>query len=266
MCSSFTPDCGYDNSTINLIGHVFCPNTKCSGKVCLDKKNFKFKSVSRNDYQCQQCASLSQVRKFIFWKSNNFFFLIGWPSCLHSWRESKINSRSYWNCLLSRQVLFQQRERRLSWRLCNNPENQLWLSKVRSLVVSSQSSFYDTRARKDDTTRQNTLFLKYKKQILFADTQSFPIFPLQRTNYRKKELWVDNKVQETIGDVYLPTYRKKSVFTLKPKKKTSRKERKACCSVLNSPFNDQNRQLCCLLVTVHIFLQKKTNWDYKKKS
>ena len=37
MCSAFTPDCGYDKSTIILIGHVYCPNTKCSGKLCLHK-------------------------------------------------------------------------------------------------------------------------------------------------------------------------------------------------------------------------------------
>ena len=33
MCSAFTPDCGYDNSTNFLIGDVYCPNTNCFGKV-----------------------------------------------------------------------------------------------------------------------------------------------------------------------------------------------------------------------------------------
>ena len=41
MCSAFTPDCGYDNSTIILIGDVYCPNTKCSGRLCLYKKTFQ---------------------------------------------------------------------------------------------------------------------------------------------------------------------------------------------------------------------------------
>ena len=44
LCSAFTPDCGYDNSIIILIRDVYCPNTRCSGKLCLNKKNF---SVSR---------------------------------------------------------------------------------------------------------------------------------------------------------------------------------------------------------------------------
>ena len=29
--------------------------------------------------------------------------------------------------------------------------------------------------------------------------------PFQSTKYREKELYVDNKVRETIGDVYCPT-------------------------------------------------------------
>ena len=60
MCSAFTLDCGYDNSTNILNGDVYCPNTKCSGKHCLHKKAFQ--SPSRSDYQCPQCQSVSQVR------------------------------------------------------------------------------------------------------------------------------------------------------------------------------------------------------------
>ena len=37
--------------------------------------------------------------------------------------------------------------------------------------------------------------------------------PFQSSIYRKKELCVENKVRETIGDVYCPTCRKENVFT-----------------------------------------------------
>ena len=40
MCSAFNSDCGYDSSLIILSGDVFCPNTRCSGKLCLHKKLF----------------------------------------------------------------------------------------------------------------------------------------------------------------------------------------------------------------------------------
>ena len=73
MCSAFIPDCGYDNSTIVLFGDVSCPNTKCSGRICLHKKTFQ--SLGRSDYQCPQCASVCQVRNIPFEDQRNSFFL-----------------------------------------------------------------------------------------------------------------------------------------------------------------------------------------------
>ena len=73
MCSAFTPDCWYDNSTITLIGDVYCPNTKCLGELCLHKKTFE--SLGRSNYQCPQCGSVCQVRNIPFEEQTNSFFL-----------------------------------------------------------------------------------------------------------------------------------------------------------------------------------------------
>ena len=73
MCNAFILDCGYDNSTIILIGDVYCPNTKCSGRHCLHKKTFK--SRGRSNYQCPQCTSVSQVRNILFEDQRRSFFL-----------------------------------------------------------------------------------------------------------------------------------------------------------------------------------------------
>ena len=73
MCSAFTPDSGYDNTTILLFGDVYCPNTKCLGKLCLHKKTFQ--SLGRGDYQCPQCASVCQVRNITVEDQTNSFFL-----------------------------------------------------------------------------------------------------------------------------------------------------------------------------------------------
>ena len=73
MCSAFTPDCGYNNSTIILIGDVFLPNTKCSGRLCLHEKTFQ--SLGRSDYQCPQCGSVCQVRNFPLEDQKSSFFL-----------------------------------------------------------------------------------------------------------------------------------------------------------------------------------------------
>ena len=71
MCS--VTDCGYDNSTIILLGDVHCPNTKCSSRLCLHKKTFE--SLGRSDYQCPQCGSVCQVRNLPFEEQTNSFFL-----------------------------------------------------------------------------------------------------------------------------------------------------------------------------------------------
>ena len=73
MCIAFNADCVYDNSTIVLIGDVYCPNAKCSSKLCLHKKTFQ--SLCGSDYQCPQCASVCQVRNTPIEDQTNSFFL-----------------------------------------------------------------------------------------------------------------------------------------------------------------------------------------------
>ena len=52
---------------------MYCPNTKCLGKLCLHKKTFQ--SPGRSDYQCPQCGSVCQVRNNPFEDQTNSFSL-----------------------------------------------------------------------------------------------------------------------------------------------------------------------------------------------
>ena len=118
MCIAFTPDCGYDNSTFILIGDVSCPNTNCAGRLSLQKKTFQ--SLGRSDYQCPQCASVYQVRNILL-KIKQILF-----SChlanRFTFLERVQNQFKMLLEILNWQVLFQQREMRISWQLCNNSE------------------------------------------------------------------------------------------------------------------------------------------------
>ena len=116
---------------------------------------------ARNARLCVRCAIFAL-------KIKENLFLVAWSRGLRFWRETKISSRCYWRCLLSWQVLFQQKEMRISWWLCNNSEIHSCLWKMWSLVVCSQSSFFVTRARKNDKNRQNTFFFAKKKNELGA--------------------------------------------------------------------------------------------------
>ena len=75
MCSAFTPDCGYDNSTINLIGDVYCPNTKCSAQLCLHRKTFQ--SLGRTYYRGRQCTCVYQLNNIPFEVQTIFFLKFG---------------------------------------------------------------------------------------------------------------------------------------------------------------------------------------------
>ena len=74
----------------------------------------------------------------------------------------------------------------------------------------------------------------------------------------KKELCVDSKVRETIGDVYCPTCRNEKCVYLSTNKTTSFydcKKSKACCHVLNIPFEDQKPTI--MLFGEFIVLQER---------
>ena len=73
MCGAFTADCEYDTNTIILLRDVFCPKTKCSGKLCLYKNTFQ--SPGGNDFRCPQCASVYQVRNNRFEDQTQSFSL-----------------------------------------------------------------------------------------------------------------------------------------------------------------------------------------------
>ena len=90
--------------------------------------------------------------------------------------------------------------------------------------------------------------------------------PFQLTKYRKKELCVDNKVRETIGDVYCRTCRNEKCVYISTKKTTSFydcKKCKACCNVLNIPFKRQKPTIMLFGgYGTHCFA-RKTSRDYE---
>ena len=100
------------------------------------------------------------------------------------------------------------------------------------------------------------------KQILFN-------VPFQSTKYGKKELCVDNKVRETIGDVYCPTCRNEKCVYLSSDKTNSFyecKNCKACCNVLNNPFRDEKPTIMLFGGDGTHCFARKTSRDYEKPS
>ena len=79
---------------------------------------------------------------------------------------------------------------------------------------------------------------------------------------------VDNKVQETIGDVYCPSCRNEKCVYISTNNTTSFydcKKCKACCNVLNIPFEDQNPTMLLFGGDGTHCSARKTGRDYEKE-
>ena len=262
MCSAFTPGCGYDNSTIFVIGDVYCPDTKCLGKLCLHKKTFQ--PLGRSDYQCPQCASVYQVRNIPFEDQTNSFFLsfgpgvyifeensksiqdvIGDVYCPGEFCLNKENCKSISGYVTTPRSIYG----------CGNCGAWLYVHKVPLTLQEHVKS----------TQTDKTRFFLLEKML--HDKQLFNKVPFQSTKYRKKEICGDNN--KTIGDVYCPTCRNETCVDVPTNKTTSFYDCtkcKACCHVLNFPFKDQKLTIMLLGGDGTHCFAKKSSRNYEKPS
>ena len=95
------------------------------------------------------------------------------------------------------------------------------------------------------------------------------MYHLNQPNLEKKELCVDNKVRETIGDVFCPTCRTEKCVYISTNKTTSFYDCKKCiasCNVLNIPFKDQKPTIMLFGGDGTHCFARKTSRDYEKKA
>ena len=53
-----------DQSIVQLIGDVICPNKKCRGEKCVYLTSFE--EINKSTYQCKQCKACSHVLNIPF--------------------------------------------------------------------------------------------------------------------------------------------------------------------------------------------------------
>ena len=214
MCSAFTPNCGYDKSTIVLIGDVYCPNTKCLGKLCLHKKTFQ--SLGRSDYQCPQCASVCQVRNIPSEDQTNSFLLSLGPWVYIFEENPKSIQDVFGDVICLRKYCSYSEKCKSIGGYVTTPRSiygcdncGAWLFVHKNLFTLQEH----VKTIKTDKTR----FFFAKKML--HDKQLFKKVSFQSTKYRKKELCVDNI--KTIGDVYYPACRNEKGVYISTNKTTS---------------------------------------------
>ena len=119
------------------------------------------------------------------------------------------------------------------------------------------------KTTKTDKTR---LFFAKKLNLVLIKKQLLND-PFKSTKFRKKEMCADNKIKETIGDVYCPTCRNEKCVHISINKTTSFydcKKCKACCHVFNIPFMDQKPKIMLFGGDGIHYFARKTSPDHEK--
>ena len=136
----------------------------------------------------------------------------------------------------------------------------------RGCLFTKFLSRYKSTLRRQEQTKHVSSLLK--NMNLVPDKQFFLNVPFQSTKYRMKDFCVDNKVQETIGDVFCPTCRNENCVYISTNKTTSFydcKKCKACCHVLNNPFGDQKQTILLFGGDGTHCFARKTSRDYENE-
>ena len=68
-----------DQSIVQFIGDVICPNKKCRGEKCVYLTSFA--EINKSTYQCKQCKACSHVLNIPFKDQKPCVTLFGWTYC-----------------------------------------------------------------------------------------------------------------------------------------------------------------------------------------
>ena len=256
MFSAFTPDGGYNDSTFIFIGDVYCPNTKCSGRICLHKKTFQ--SLGRSEYQCPQCGSVCQVRNIPFEDQRNSFFL-SLGQGVYIFEE---NPKSVQDVIGDVYCPFKYC---LNRRKCESiggyittPRSIYACGKCGAWLFVHQVPFM-LQEHVKTTQTDKTRFFFAKKRWTWCPTNNYYLMShFNQPNMERKNCARTTKYERLSEMCIVRHVEMKSVFTIQPIKRlisTTVKSAKLAATFWIFFLRTKNRQLCCLAVTVPIVLQ-----------
>ena len=266
MCSAFTLDCGYDNSTIILIGDVFCATTNCSGKLCPHKKTFQ--SLGRSDYQCPQCASLCQVRNVPFEDQTNSFFL-SLGQGLHIFEESPKSIQDVIGDVYCPGKYCLNREKCESiGGYVTTPRSIHGCGKCGAWLFVHNVPFMLQENVKTTQTDKTRFFFAEKSWTWFPTNNCYLTFHFNQPNIDKKNCVWTTKYKRPLDMCFVRHVKMKSVFTFQAIKRivsTTVKSEKPATTFWILLLSTKNQQLC-LAVMEHIVLQERRVVTTKKKN
>ena len=243
---------------------MYCPNTKCSGKLCLHKKFFQ--SLGRCDYQCPQCASVCQVRNIPFEDQTHSFFLsfgqgvyykerpksnqdnIGYVYCPGKYCSNREKCESLGGYVTTPRCIYG----------CGKCGAWLFVHKVPFMLQEY------VKTTKTDKTR----FSSAKRWTWYRTNNCYLMFHFNKPNIERKNCVWTTKYKRLLEMCIVQHAEMKSVFTFQPKKRlvsTTVKSAKPAATFWIFLLSTKNRKLCCLVGMIHIVLQERRVATMKKK-
>ena len=266
MCSAFTLDSGFDNSTIILIGDVFCLNTKCSGKLCLHKRSFQ--SLSWSGYQCPQGAFVCQVRNIPFEDETISFFLsLGWRVYFFEETPKSIQDVNG-DVYCPGKYCFNREKCESLDGYVTTPRSIYAFGKCGAWLFVQKVPFMLQENVKTTKTAKTRFFLA-KKRWTWYPTQNCWLMPhFYQPNIERKNCVWTTKYNRLLEVFIFRHVELKNVFTFQPIKlvSTTVKSAKPAATFWIFVLRTKNRQLCCLAEMVHIVLQERRVATTKKKN
>ena len=267
MCSAFTPDFRYDNSTSILIGDVFCSNTKYLGKICLHKKTFQ--SLGRSDYQCPQCGSVCQVRNIPFQEQTNSFFL-SLGRGVYIFEESPKSVQDVIGDVYCPGEYCLNREKCESiGGYVTTPRSIYGCGKCGAWLFVHKIFFMLQEHVKTTKTDKTHFFFARKRWAWYPTNNYYLMSHFNQPNMERKNCAWKTKYERLSEKCIVQHVEMKSVLTFQPIKRlvsTTVKSAKPAATFWIFFLRTRNRQFCCLVVTVHIVLPERRVAFTKKES
>ena len=175
-----------------------------------------FQLLGRSDYRFPQCVSVCHVRNFLFEDQRKSFFLSLFQGKYIFEERSKSVQDDIGDVFCPGKLCFNREKCESLDGIVTTPRSIYGCGKCGTWFFVHKLPF--TLHEHVTRTKTEQAFSLLMKLNLLPNEQLFNIVLFHLTKNRKKEMCVDNKVQETNADVYVQHVAMKNVFTLQPTK------------------------------------------------
>ena len=246
---------------------MYCPNTKCSGRLCLHKKIFQ--SLGRSNYQWPQCASMCQVRNIPF-EDQTYSFFLSLGQGVYFFEENPKSVQDVAGDVYCPGKYCSNRGKCKSIGCyVTTPRSIYGCGKCGAWLFVHKVPFVLQEHVKTTKTDKTRFFFAKKRWTWYPTNSYYLMSHFDEPNMEGKNCAWTTKYERLSEMCIVQHVEMKSLFTFQPIKRlvpTTLKSAKPAPTFWIFHLRTKNRQLCCLAVTVPIVLQRDESRLRKRKT